>query len=240
MAHEPLQVDPERLAAAADRLLAAANEMPTPPAPQAISGSDPLSQAIAAQAGKVEGPVSEGLPAVQKAATENAENLGAAARAYESTDQRLGNEINRRTFPVDNTTTTTPTTPSTAPMPECDLDEIAKLHRKVDDLDRREATLRNEIEAFNKLPHEFDMTNPAAVKAAAEYEAKRAALAKRRDALAHEEMDLRRELTECGIKMYSKNGQEIIEWPDGSTTPTPTPSTPAPNTPTPTPSPRPR
>ncbi|ORV09832.1 type VII secretion target [Mycobacterium celatum] len=240
MVPEPLQVDPERLAAAASLLLASAGEIPSAPAPQPVSGSDPLSQAIAAQAGKVEAPVTEGLPAVQKAATENVENVAKAAKAYEQTDQRLGDDINRRTFPVDNTTTTTPTTPSTAPMPECDLDEIAKLHRKVDDLDRREANLRTEIEAFNKLPHDFDMTNPAAVKAAAEYETKRAALVKRRDALAHEEMDLRRELTECGIKMYSKNGQEIIEWPDGSTTPTPTPSTPAPNTPTPTPSARPR
>lgn len=120
------------------------------------------------------------------------------------------------------TTTTTPTT--TAPMPDCDLDEVAKLHRKVDDLESREANLRKRIDAFNKLPHDFDANDPAQVKAAADYEAKRAALVKERDSLTAEEFELRNELIRCGIKIYSKNGQEIIEWPDGSTAPTPTPS----------------
>lgn len=202
-----------------------------------MTGADPLSQAIAAHASKIETLIIEGLPTVQKNTTQAAENIAKAAKAYESTDQRLAEDINRRTFPIDNTTTTTPTTPSTAPLPECDLDEVAKLHRKVDDLDRREENLRREINAFNKLPHEFDRNDPAQMQAAAEYEQKRAALVKRRDALTQEESELRREITECGIKMYSKNGQEIIEWPDGATTPTPTPSTPAP---TPTPSARPR
>lgn len=99
MAEEPLSVDPERLAAAAQRLLAAAEAIPTPPAPQAATGSDPLSQAIAAQAGKVEAPVTEGLPTVQKEAMGNAEQVTAAARAYETTDRQLGDEINKRTFP---------------------------------------------------------------------------------------------------------------------------------------------
>jgi hypothetical protein len=99
MVPEPLHVDPERLAAAAGRLLAAANEIPPPPAPSAVTGSDPLSQAIAAQAGKVEAPVSEGLPAVKNSATQSAQNVNAAAKAYESTDQQLGDEINKRTFP---------------------------------------------------------------------------------------------------------------------------------------------
>jgi hypothetical protein len=99
MAFEPLHVDPERLAAAASRLLAAAGEIPAPPTPGPVSGSDPLSQGIAAQAGKLETPISEGMPAVQKATTEAAENVGTAARAYESTDRRLGDDISKRTFP---------------------------------------------------------------------------------------------------------------------------------------------
>jgi hypothetical protein len=127
-------------------------------------------------------------------------------------------------FPADNPTTTT-TTP-TAPMPECDLDEIAKLHRKVDDLDRREQDLRRRIDEFNKLPHEFNANDPAQVEAAKQYDAKRTALVQERDTLTTEEKELVGEIRQCGIKMYSKNGQEIIEWPDGSTTPTPTPTAP--------------
>lgn len=94
-----MEVDPERLAAAARQLLGAANEMPTPPSPQTITGSDPLSQAIAAQASRVEAPVSEGLPAVQKDAIRNAENVATAAKTYEDTDKRLADDINKRTFP---------------------------------------------------------------------------------------------------------------------------------------------
>jgi hypothetical protein len=137
---------------------------------------------------------------------------------------------NGRIQPVDNTTTT-PSTTSTAPMPECDLAEIAKLHRKVDDLDRREHALRAKIDAFNKLPHDFDANDPSQVQAAKAYEAQRDSLVKQRDTLAHEELELGRDLKECEVKMYSRNGQEIIEWPDGSSTPTPTPTpalTPAP------------
>jgi hypothetical protein len=135
-----------------------------------------------------------------------------------STDAKNG-----RVQSVDNTTTT-PSTTSTAPMPECDLDEIAKLHRKVDDLDRREHALRSKIDAFNKLPHDFNVNDPSQVEAAKAYEAQRDVLVKQRNALAHEELELGRDLKECGIKMYSRNGQEIIEWPDGSSTPTPSPT----------------
>ncbi|WP_082969605.1 type VII secretion target [Mycobacterium kyorinense] len=99
MAQEPLSVDPERLAAAAQRLLAAAEAIPQPPAPYTSTGTDPLSAAIAAQASKVEAPVAEGLPALQKEASESAHNVASAASAYERTDRQLGVEINKRTFP---------------------------------------------------------------------------------------------------------------------------------------------
>ncbi|BBZ12619.1 WXG100 family type VII secretion target [Mycobacterium branderi] len=99
MTQEPLAVDTERLTAAAKQLLGAANEIPTPPTPQGVTGSDPLSQAIAAQASKVEAPVSEGLPGVQKEAARTAENVGKAAKAYEDTDKRLADDIKKRTFP---------------------------------------------------------------------------------------------------------------------------------------------
>lgn len=80
VAPEPLHVDPERLAAAARQMLAAA-EMPTPPAQQTVTGSDPLSQAIAAQTGKVEAAITEGLP--------------------EQTDREIADRIKRATFPKD-------------------------------------------------------------------------------------------------------------------------------------------
>jgi hypothetical protein len=123
-------------------------------------------------------------------------------------------------IPRDPTTTTT-----TAPMPDCDMDEVAKLHRKVDDLELRENNLRKKIDDFNRLPNAFDADDPRQVKAAEDYEKQRVALVKQRDTLTTEELELREELVRCGIKMYSKNGQEIIEWPDGSTTSPPTPTT---------------
>lgn len=99
MALEPLQVDPERLAAAGRHLLSAANQIPSPTAPSAVTGSDPLSQAIAAQSAKVEAPVTEGLPPTKAAAIETAGKVGKAAEVYESTDKRLSDDINKRTFP---------------------------------------------------------------------------------------------------------------------------------------------
>lgn len=99
MTPEPLRVDPERLAASARQLLAHANLIPSPPAPQAVAGGDALSQAIAAQTGKVEGPITEGLPAAQKGAVAYSENVASAGRLYEQSDRQAADRIRRTTFP---------------------------------------------------------------------------------------------------------------------------------------------
>lgn len=99
MPPEPLRVDPERLASSARQLLAHANQIPSPPAPQAVTGGDALSQAIAAQTGKVETPITEGLPAAQKSAVAYGENMASASRRYDQSDHELADRIRRMTFP---------------------------------------------------------------------------------------------------------------------------------------------
>lgn len=141
----PLEVDTERLAAAARRLLAAANEIPKLSAPPAVTGSDPLSQAIAAQAAKVEAQIAERLAAVQKEATRQAENVATAARTYEESDREIAARTNKQTFPSDDPAQrhgaqavgygTKPESPATGPLPRPgdmssgDLDKIDKANR---------------------------------------------------------------------------------------------------------------
>lgn len=56
MTHETLKVDHEKLAQAGGRLAEHADSIPDPPAPFTVSGSDPLSAAIAAQIPALEEP----------------------------------------------------------------------------------------------------------------------------------------------------------------------------------------
>lgn len=57
MTHETLQVDHEKLADAGGRLGEHAGHVPETPAGFTVSGSDPLSAAIATQIPKIEQPV---------------------------------------------------------------------------------------------------------------------------------------------------------------------------------------
>jgi hypothetical protein len=153
MAPEPLRVDPERLTASAKQLLSAANQLPSPPAPSPVTGSDPLSQAIAAQASKVEIPITEGLPAVQKAATRNAENVATAARSYEQSDREIADRIRRNTFPDERDKVqaagydTKPKAPAVGPLPgdmsSGDINAIDQANRKLLDQMQQE---------YSKLP----------------------------------------------------------------------------------------
>lgn len=98
MAPEPLKVDTDALRTAANGLLSAARDMPAPPEGFQVTGTDPLSQALAAGIKAVESPLIEGLPATKAEAVRTAENVIKAADRYEETDQRLGDGINKRTF----------------------------------------------------------------------------------------------------------------------------------------------
>jgi hypothetical protein len=107
-------------------------------------------------------------------------------------------------------------------MPECDLDDVAKLHRKIDDFKRRYADFLRRVEEHN-APHAFDINDPKQVEAAKVYDRETASLRAERTRLINEGNELGRELTTCGIKMVVKGGHEIVvEWPDGSTTSIPT------------------
>lgn len=62
-------------------------------------GGDALSQAIAAQTGRVETLISEGLPAAQKSAIAYSENVASASRLYQESDQEAANRIRRTILP---------------------------------------------------------------------------------------------------------------------------------------------
>ncbi|WP_343576920.1 alpha/beta hydrolase family protein [Mycobacterium sp.] len=153
MTSEPLRVDPEALAASARQLLASANGLPSPPAPHTVTGSDPLSQAIAAQAGKVETPITEGLPAAQKGAAGFAENLATAAQAYEQSDREIADRTRRSSFPDERDKVQAagygikPQAPASGPLPgdmsPGDINAIDQTNRKLLDEMQQE---------YSKLP----------------------------------------------------------------------------------------
>lgn len=91
----PLSVDPEQLAAAGNELKYSAGQLPDPPGPFGVVGSDPLTQAISAQIPAIEQPIATQLPAVKAQATKTAGNVIAAADAYLTTDQQLGGQISQ-------------------------------------------------------------------------------------------------------------------------------------------------
>lgn len=95
MTPEPLKVDTDALRTAGNGLLNAAKDIPGPPEPFTVSGTDPLAAGIK----ELETPLIEGLPALKADATETAEKVIQAADRYDNTDQQLQDKINKRTFP---------------------------------------------------------------------------------------------------------------------------------------------
>ncbi len=91
----PLSVDPEQLAAAGNELNYSAGQLPDPPGPFGVVGSDPLTQAIDLQIPAIEQPIATQLPAVKAQATKTAQNVISAAEAYLTTDQQLGGQISQ-------------------------------------------------------------------------------------------------------------------------------------------------
>ncbi|VBA54405.1 hypothetical protein LAUMK191_03094 [Mycobacterium attenuatum] len=120
-------------------------------------------------------------------------------------------------FPADNPTTTTTTSP---PPPKCDPEDIAKLMRKIDEWNKRDAELTDEINAYNREKHDFNINDPEERRKAEDYIRRGQELHVRRDKLLYDQRDIIRQVTECGAKIVDGH----IQWPDGSTSPTPTPS----------------
>jgi hypothetical protein len=94
----PLKVDPELLDRYGNQLLTAANDLPAAPAPFVVTGSDAISAAIADKLPAMEGGFLEQLPQLREDATKTASNVVAAAGNYESTDQRLAAEFEKKQF----------------------------------------------------------------------------------------------------------------------------------------------
>ena len=85
---EPLRVDTDGLDAASTILKTAAGEIPAPPPKLSVSGTDPLSLAIARGAAQVEAPMAA-LPGIRANAISVAEKIGVAGQRYRSTDEML-------------------------------------------------------------------------------------------------------------------------------------------------------
>lgn len=128
-------------------------------------------------------------------------------------------------FPADNPTTTTTTTPPPPPPPRCEPDDIAQLMQKVDGWNKRDTKLTEEINAYNREQHDFDINDPEERRQAADYIRRGQELQAKKDKLLDDQRDLIRELTGCGAKIV--DGQ--IQWPNASTSPSPA------RTPSPTP-----
>jgi hypothetical protein len=123
-------------------------------------------------------------------------------------------------FPADNPTTTTTTTSPPPPPPKCEPEDIAELMQKVDDWNKRDAKLTDEINAYNREKDHFNINDPEERRKAADYIQRGQELQAKKDKLVDDQRDLIREVTECGAKIVD----DRIHWPNGSTSPTPTPS----------------
>nr|WP_246541061.1 hypothetical protein [Mycobacterium spongiae] len=126
-------------------------------------------------------------------------------------------------FPADSPTTTTTTT-APPPPPKCEPEDISELMHRVDEWNRRDAELTDEISAYNREKHDFNMNDPEERRESADYIRRGQGLQAKKDKLLADQRDLIREVMECGGKIVDNE----IRWPNGTTsprrTPTPTPS----------------
>ena len=97
---EPLRVDTDGLDAASKILKTAAGEIPVAPPKLSVSGTDPLSLAIAQGAAQVEAPMAA-LPGIKANATSVAEKIGVAGPRYRSTDEMLAEKARQHLFDHD-------------------------------------------------------------------------------------------------------------------------------------------
>lgn len=93
-----LKVDPELLSQLGTQLQTAAAGLPEAPEPFIVSGTDPISLAIAGRLPDVEGGIQTALPQVKADATTTASNIVAAAGKYKGTDEQLAAEYEKHQF----------------------------------------------------------------------------------------------------------------------------------------------
>lgn len=100
-----LRVDPEMLARLGGDLQTAAEGLPDAPPAFIVSGTDPVSLAIAGRLPDVEGGIQEALPQLKIDATTTASNVVSAAGQYQGTDEQLAAEYEKHQFDQAGTTT---------------------------------------------------------------------------------------------------------------------------------------
>jgi hypothetical protein len=94
----PLKVDPELLERYGNQLLTAAGGIPEAPPPFVVSGTDPMSQAIAEKLPSMEGPIQDELPQLKEQASQTATKIVSAAGQYQHTDEQLAAEYEKHQF----------------------------------------------------------------------------------------------------------------------------------------------
>jgi hypothetical protein len=105
---ETLGVDPKSLSNLGNDMVSAADDIPPPPAPFTVSGTDPISTKIMGMQSSLETPIQTGLPEVKTAAKKTANSIVTGAHMYETTDEQLAKQIEQHTFDK-------PGTPSPSP-----------------------------------------------------------------------------------------------------------------------------
>jgi hypothetical protein len=94
----PLTVDPELLERYGNQLLTAAGGLPEAPPPFTVTGTDPMSQAIADKLPAMEGGIQDGLPQLKDQASATASTIVSAAGQYQSADQQNATDIKKHQF----------------------------------------------------------------------------------------------------------------------------------------------
>jgi hypothetical protein len=95
---ETLGVDPKSLSNLGNDLLSSADDIPAPPAPFTVTGSDPISTKIKGMQSSLETPIQTGLPEAKTGAKKTANSIVASASMYETTDEQLAKQIEQHTF----------------------------------------------------------------------------------------------------------------------------------------------
>ena len=95
---ETLGVDPKSLTNLGNDMLSAADDIPPPPAPFTVSGTDPISMKIMSMQSSLERPIQTGLPEVKTEAKKTATSIVTGAHMYETTDEQLAKQIEQHTF----------------------------------------------------------------------------------------------------------------------------------------------
>ena len=94
----PLTVDPELLERYGNQLLTAAGGLPEAPSPFTVSGTDPMSQAIADRLPAMEGAIQDQLPQLKDQASKTASSIVSAAGLYRGADQQNAADIEKAQF----------------------------------------------------------------------------------------------------------------------------------------------